>query len=96
MYYAVDKYGNSITRCTMTRLLIKHAFEVSTLVFFVGPMTVITVLYVLIALKLRSSRKLSNFGGQCDEYVYQRSLRVSAAQNRVINMLGKSKIIYYF
>lgn len=35
-----------------------HAFEVSSFLFFVGPMTVIAVLYVLIGIKLRKSKLL--------------------------------------
>lgn len=36
-------------------LLIPHAFEISTVVFFVAPMSLITVLYVLIGLQLHKS-----------------------------------------
>ncbi|GLG96566.1 Pyrokinin-1 receptor [Gryllus bimaculatus] len=46
------------TMCSIKRVLIPHAFQVSTIVFFVAPMTLITVLYVLIAIKLRRSRVL--------------------------------------
>ncbi|XP_024938460.1 pyrokinin-1 receptor isoform X2 [Cephus cinctus] len=46
-------------RCTVKWVLIQHAFEISTMLFFVVPMTIITVLYVLIAIKLRSSRLLT-------------------------------------
>ncbi|XP_032666434.1 pyrokinin-1 receptor-like isoform X2 [Odontomachus brunneus] len=46
-------------RCTIRWTLIDHAFEISTILFFVLPMTIITVLYVLIAIKLRSSTLLT-------------------------------------
>ncbi|XP_066602014.1 pyrokinin-1 receptor-like isoform X2 [Prorops nasuta] len=46
-------------RCSMKGNLIDHAFEISTMLFFVLPMTVITVLYILIAIKLRKSRTLT-------------------------------------
>ncbi|KYN30205.1 PREDICTED: neuromedin-U receptor 2-like isoform X2 [Trachymyrmex cornetzi] len=46
-------------RCSLEWTLIEHAFEVSTILFFVLPMTIITVLYVLIAIKLRRSSLLS-------------------------------------
>nr|CAD7408575.1 unnamed protein product [Timema cristinae] len=46
--------------CTIKTVLVEHAFEISTFVFFVAPMTVISVLYVLIALKLRRSRLLTS------------------------------------
>ncbi|XP_043580467.1 pyrokinin-1 receptor-like [Bombus pyrosoma] len=46
-------------QCSIKWYLTKHAFEISTMLFFVLPMTIITVLYVLIAIKLRQSRLLS-------------------------------------
>ncbi|XP_011149125.1 pyrokinin-1 receptor isoform X2 [Harpegnathos saltator] len=46
-------------RCSTRWTLIEHAFEISTILFFVLPMTIITVLYVLIAIKLRRSRLLT-------------------------------------
>ncbi|KAG5318057.1 CAPAR protein, partial [Pseudoatta argentina] len=46
-------------RCSLRWTLIEHAFEISTILFFVLPMTIITVLYVLIAIKLRCSSLLS-------------------------------------
>lgn len=42
--------------CAVKREIIPHAFELSTLVFFVAPMSLISVLYILIALQLRRSR----------------------------------------
>lgn len=41
--------------CVLKRSVIPHAFEISTLVFFVAPMSLITVLYVLIGLQLHRS-----------------------------------------
>ncbi|XP_028128599.2 pyrokinin-1 receptor-like isoform X2 [Diabrotica virgifera virgifera] len=41
--------------CVMQDPIINYNFELSTLLFFVMPMTVITVLYILIGLKLKSS-----------------------------------------
>lgn len=41
--------------CVVKQPLIEHSFEISTFLFFVAPMTLITVLYALIGLKLRSS-----------------------------------------
>ncbi|XP_025988373.1 neuromedin-U receptor 2-like isoform X1 [Solenopsis invicta] len=46
-------------RCSLRWTLIEHAFEISTFLFFVLPMTIITVLYVLIAIKLRHSSLLT-------------------------------------
>ncbi|VEN38329.1 unnamed protein product, partial [Callosobruchus maculatus] len=41
-----------------TDTVIEYAFELSTLLFFVAPMTLITVLYILIGMKLKSSRAI--------------------------------------
>lgn len=86
--------------CTLvTEGLFDHAFEISTFLFFAIPMTMITVLYVLIAVQLRKSRLLSMrrraAGGAHSSPGQQsaenRSSRTTAAQNRVVKMLGKLK-----
>ncbi|KAJ8936378.1 hypothetical protein NQ314_012383 [Rhamnusium bicolor] len=41
--------------CNVKRSVIPHAFEISTFVFFVAPMSLITVLYILIGLQLHRS-----------------------------------------
>ncbi|XP_044762326.1 pyrokinin-1 receptor-like isoform X2 [Coccinella septempunctata] len=41
--------------CMVKRQVIPHAFEISTCVFFVAPMSLITVLYILIGLQLHKS-----------------------------------------
>jgi len=65
---------------------IEHAFEVSSFVFFVGPMTVICVLYVLIGVKLRKSKLLQGVKRKsCD---FGRGI---SGQTRVIRMLSKIK-----
>lgn len=46
-------------RCSMKWTIVEHAFEISTMLFFVVPMTIITVLYILIAIQLRKSRLLT-------------------------------------
>ncbi|XP_046737533.1 neurotensin receptor type 1-like [Diprion similis] len=48
--------------CLVKRVVIPHAFEISTFVFFVAPMTLITVLYVLIGLQLRRSSVIARGG----------------------------------
>ncbi|XP_034173987.1 pyrokinin-1 receptor [Osmia lignaria lignaria] len=60
--YDYGHNGSVITdsaRCSLKWILIDHAFEISTMLFFVVPMTIITVLYILIAIKLRRSRLLT-------------------------------------
>lgn len=41
--------------CTVKRVVIPHAFEISTFVFFIAPMSVITILYILIGLRIHKS-----------------------------------------
>lgn len=81
-------------QCSIKWYLMKHAFEISTMLFFVLPMTIITVLYILIAIKLRRSRLLSAGSIHGDS-----GRGNSAAQRNVIRMLCKwnvSLILYLF
>ncbi|KAK9294786.1 hypothetical protein QLX08_010722 [Tetragonisca angustula] len=50
--------------CTVKKVLIQHSFELSTFLFFVIPMSLITVLYVLIGLKLRKSNMMKKSSGK--------------------------------
>jgi hypothetical protein len=85
--------GTKVALCTVTSELVQHAFEISTLVFFVAPMTLITVLYALIGLKLRRSRllpagKRASVGSSSTERGNGGG-KSSAPQNYVIRMLGE-------
>ncbi|XP_055551381.1 pyrokinin-1 receptor isoform X2 [Wyeomyia smithii] len=51
-----------IDQCVVKRIIIHHSFELSTFIFFFAPMTLITVLYALIGLKLRSSTLMQRDG----------------------------------
>ncbi|XP_053698747.1 pyrokinin-1 receptor-like [Sabethes cyaneus] len=57
LQFGVVEHGKS-RLCTIKNRHFEHAFEVSSFIFFVGPMTVIAVLYVLIGIKLRKSKLL--------------------------------------
>ncbi|KAK3925497.1 Pyrokinin-1 receptor [Frankliniella fusca] len=46
-----------LSECTIKTVVVKHAFLISTVVFFLGPVSVITCLYVRIALKLRQVKR---------------------------------------
>lgn len=91
--------GDEVSQCTTKRILVQHAFEISTFVFFVLPMTIITVLYVLIGVRLRSSHALNRrtSGGSekihnCEEGAPRASksgVSGKTSQNHVIRMLGK-------
>lgn len=104
------KNGVELSRCTVVANdFFQHAFEISTFMIFVGPMTLITVLYILIAIKLNKSKMLRNSKQQraslasnatCSamaigggEVVVSRASKKMQAQNRVIKMLGKLKYI---
>jgi hypothetical protein len=77
----------SVAFCTMkmNNSLFKHAFEISTFVFFVMPMTLITVLYLLIGYKLRRNRLVKR-PSLCGNAPDRQTLR---GQKHVINMLGE-------
>ncbi|GJQ84305.1 hypothetical protein Trydic_g5243 [Trypoxylus dichotomus] len=51
---SVDGVPESDT-CMAINAVIEHSFELSTFMFFVAPMTLITVLYVMIGIRLRKS-----------------------------------------
>ncbi|XP_058812398.1 pyrokinin-1 receptor-like [Topomyia yanbarensis] len=63
LQFGVVENGNS-RLCTIKNRHFEHAFEVSSFLFFVGPMTVIAVLYVLIGIKLRKSKLLQGIKRQ--------------------------------
>lgn len=95
IYDYVDGTTNlDSARCSLRWTLIEHAFEISTILFFVLPMTIITVLYVLIGIKLRRSRLLTatvkrrNHALGGSDHV-DSSRGKTAAQRNVIRMLGK-------
>ncbi|EFN78058.1 Neuromedin-U receptor 2 [Harpegnathos saltator] len=83
-------------RCSTRWTLIEHAFEISTILFFVLPMTIITVLYVLIAIKLRRSRlltatvKRNPMPGGLNHLDSNRGK--TAAQRNVIRMLTRHSV----
>uniref|UniRef100_A0A182W0C5 G-protein coupled receptors family 1 profile domain-containing protein n=1 Tax=Anopheles minimus TaxID=112268 RepID=A0A182W0C5_9DIPT len=75
--------------CTIKDEHFVHAFEVSSFLFFVGPMTLIAVLYVLIGIKLRKSKLLQGVKRASSDYTTPP--RGVTAQGRVIRMLGNGK-----
>jgi hypothetical protein len=90
--------------CAVKRVVIPHSFEVSSFVFFVAPMTLISVLYALIGLQLRRSslrggggsvRLKTGVGGCSPQHLAQdgrRNFSKNAqikATKHVVKMLGK-------
>ena len=77
--------------CSIKRVIIPYAFEISICVFFVVPMSIISGLYVLIGLKLWRSRRgpaRSNTNHLTVEP--HRFTANRHSQTHVIRMLGKS------
>lgn len=85
--------------CTLKTIFIKHSFELSTLLFFIIPMTVITVLYIMIGLKLRKSNIMKNNnvrsqrGGSNNQFHKENKYR-GRSSRRVLKMLGKYFMIF--
>lgn len=87
--------------CHVIKPIIQHSFEASTFLFFVAPMTLITVLYVLIGIRLRSSNMMNRTPGDSTRSSISRNVRLnvstrktygrsthSQSSRRVLKMLG--------
>ncbi|XP_072394156.1 pyrokinin-1 receptor-like [Diabrotica undecimpunctata] len=89
-----EQNGNIVRLCTMKNPFFDHAFEISTFVIFFVPMSLISILYILIGIQLRrstnigSSRpKSTNTSGAQEEFGRKSNNRNTAAQKRVVKML---------
>lgn len=92
--------GQNISMCTVKGRGVHQVFIISSFVFFVVPMSLITVLYALIGIKLRTSRvlhpiKKMSVDSQERSTLPPMQYRNGASQRRVIRMLGKLKIDIY-
>lgn len=67
--------------CSIKRIIIPHAFEISTLVFFIAPMSLITVLYVLIGIQLR---RTALRGGTTRNGPHSSSVRLKHRQGKSV------------
>ncbi|XP_043271441.1 pyrokinin-1 receptor-like [Venturia canescens] len=97
-----DENGTAVPgtdTCSRKWVIIQHAFEISTILFFVAPMTIITVLYVLIGIKLRRSRLLTSarrnqpVGSGTNRSEYGRGR--CASQRNVIRMLVAVVVAFF-
>lgn len=83
---------HTIDQCQPTKIIFEHSFEVASILFFFTPMGLITVLYILIGFKLRSSNLITREYGSAH---YQRTdtnatvPSPSMATRRVLKMLGE-------
>ncbi|KAL2721902.1 pyrokinin-1 receptor-like [Vespula maculifrons] len=88
LQFGVVRHGikQEIVMCTVKRIIIKHSFEMSTFLFFIVPMSLITVLYILIGLKLRKSNMMKKRPGNGES---QRSCRHYPGKNsrKILKML---------
>lgn len=50
------RHDETYVTCTIKRDMVEHVFTISTILVFVLPMTLITILYILIGLQLRRSK----------------------------------------
>lgn len=90
LQFGVITDQNGIDMCTLKRTIIEHSFELSTLLFFVTPMTLITVLYILIGLKLRTPGLMKHdSGASLQRRVNSCRQQASIGTRRVLKMLGK-------
>lgn len=70
-------------RCyVVEETLIEHAFEISTFLFFVTPMTLIVVFYILIGIKLKASKTM-------DKKILNSTRVQSNSSRKVVKMLGE-------
>lgn len=90
------------TFCTIKQVVIEHSFELSSFLFFVTPMTLITVLYALIGVKLRKSNMIKrDCGSFYKNYENRRNSQSRRHQlpnqssRRVLKMLGKFFLFYF-
>ncbi|KAI4458938.1 g-protein coupled receptor [Holotrichia oblita] len=89
--------------CQVVNPIMMHSFELSTFLFFVAPMTLITVLYVLIGIRLRKSTTLikknhkecKTSKGKKNVY-YNRNYKHQNTQSsrKIVKMLGKEVYFY--
>lgn len=83
--------------CYPKNIIVDHAFTISTVIFFIAPMTLITVLYALIGLRLRSSNVMKKDAGgsvRSERNIYTTKRGTSCrhhgqSSRRVLKMLGK-------
>ncbi|XP_043250973.1 pyrokinin-1 receptor-like isoform X2 [Colletes gigas] len=71
----------TMVMCTLKRTLVRYSFQLSTIFFLVVPMSLITVLYILIGLKLKKSNMMKRRpgreeGGSCKHQPGRSSRRV--------------------
>ncbi|XP_034242384.1 pyrokinin-1 receptor-like [Thrips palmi] len=94
-----DALGRDMSECTVKRVLVSHAFLLSTGLVFVAPLLVISVLYILIGLRLRRSRRAlaarRHSAGSTGSVRASGSAGSAASQARVIRMLVAVVVAFF-
>ncbi|XP_038104444.1 pyrokinin-1 receptor isoform X2 [Culex quinquefasciatus] len=97
LQFGVTNQGG-VDQCVVKRIIIQHSFELSTFVFFFAPMTLITVLYALIGLKLRSSALMQRDGTlqkRNNNCPHARQQGTSQGTRRVLKMLVAVVVAFF-
>ncbi|KAF4523067.1 hypothetical protein B566_EDAN013055 [Ephemera danica] len=75
--------------CVVKRVILAHSFEISTFLFFVAPMLLISVLYALIGIKLRRSNMMRR-GSDCKDTRKASASLNSQSQDRHESIRGRN------
>nr|XP_037870197.1 diapause hormone receptor-1 isoform X2 [Bombyx mori] len=90
LQFGIRQY-QGVIMCLQTRVIIEHSFEISTFLFFLAPMVLITVLYSFIGLKLREKSNVKEQNQNDFEssirYSHKMCRKPSQSTRRVIKML---------
>lgn len=93
LQFGVVTDQHNVDHCVPKRVIIEHSFELSTVLIFLTPMTLITILYILIGLKLRTSGIIKHeHGTSLQQRVHVNPAcrqQTSVGTRRVLKMLGE-------
>lgn len=78
----LNPHNSNTLMCQLVHQIFAYSFEVSTCVFFIFPLTIISILYVLIGIKVKKSHKL-------------KTNLETAPSTKVVKMLGKYLYIIF-
>ncbi|XP_049821529.1 pyrokinin-1 receptor-like isoform X2 [Aethina tumida] len=88
LQFGIVKGADDCEMCMIVNQLFNHLFEVSTFLFFVAPMSLITVLYILIGARLKSSRMMKKRSANA---------RIQSKSSRkVLKMLVAVVVAFFF
>lgn len=94
-----NENGVERSLCTVKNIFFEHVFVISAFVIFVVPMTLITILYIFIGIKLKESTYLAKHRPSTSSTASQKNnskflLRSTNAQRGVVNMLSELIFLY--